>query len=96
MSSRVNNEARRGQRRISYRTVAGKHLVKRLLVASRRKCVSVSKLGVDRTGSGSREIPVFVRKGAEPRLLLGDMELLTARGVTRMEALNMRCFQTKY
>jgi len=57
--------------------MAGKHLVKRLLVASRRKCV-------------------FVNNGVETRLLLGDMELLTARGVTRNEALKHEIFQTKY
>jgi hypothetical protein len=47
--------------------MAGRHLVKRLLVASRKKCVSVSKLEVDRTDSESSEITVFVRNGAEPR-----------------------------
>jgi len=47
--------------------MAGRHLVKRLLVASRKKCVSVSKLEVDRTDSGSSEITVFVRNGVEPR-----------------------------
>ena len=75
--------------------MAGKHLVKWLLVVSRRKRVSVSKLEVDRTGSGSSEITVFVRNGVEPRLLLGDMELLTARGVTPIEALTHEMFSNK-
>ena len=75
--------------------MAGKHLVKRLLAASRRKCVSVSKLEVYRTDSGSSEITVFVRSGVEPRLLLGDMEMLTASCVTRIEALKHEKFSNK-
>jgi hypothetical protein len=75
--------------------VAGKHLVKRLLVASRRKCVSVSKVEVYRTDSGSSEITVFVRNGVELRTILGDMELFTARDVTRIEALKHEIFSNK-
>jgi len=33
--------------------------------------------------------------GVETRLLLGDMELLTARGVTRIEALKHEMFSNK-
>jgi hypothetical protein len=58
---------RRGKRRSSYRIMAGRRLGRRLLVASRKKCVSVSKLMVYRTDSGSSEITVFVRNGVEPR-----------------------------
>jgi hypothetical protein len=61
---------RRRQTISSYRIMAGRHLVKRLLVASRRKCVSVSKLEVYRTDSGSSEVTVFVRNGVERRLHL--------------------------
>ena len=49
--------------------------------------MSVSKLAVYICDSAPSDITVLVRNGVEPRLLLGDMELLTARGVTRTEAL---------
>ena len=41
--------------------------------------MSVSKLAVYTTDSASSDITVFVRNVVEPRLLLGDMKLLTAR-----------------
>ena len=68
----------------------GKHLVKRLLVAARRKYVS--KLEVDGTHSGSSEIAVFVKNGVEAYLLLRGMQLWTTPFVTRTETLKHEMF----
>jgi hypothetical protein len=48
-----------------------------------------------RTDSGSNEITVFIRNGVEPRLLLGVVELLTARGLTIIEALRHEIFSNR-